>query len=103
MSELPEGWESDYDGSRWFFRYKPTGNVQFHFPQPGDEYAEFIDSFAPLPDLTPEERLESDRQVKRRATTSENKSTPRARRATREARAGATSGPLGDPGLDDGG
>ncbi|KAI0023624.1 hypothetical protein F4780DRAFT_58787 [Xylariomycetidae sp. FL0641] len=42
MSGLPEGWESDYDGSRWFYKYKPTGEIQYHFPRDGDEFPEFI-------------------------------------------------------------
>jgi len=70
MNSLPENWKSDYDGERWFYVYLPTGNVQYHFPQPGDEYAEFLHTSSVVPDLTPEERLESERQVKRRGTTS---------------------------------
>ncbi|KIH91105.1 hypothetical protein SPBR_01190 [Sporothrix brasiliensis 5110] len=65
MTSLPEGWESDYDGSRWFFRYKPTGAVQFMFPKPGDEFPEYFDNFGPVAQSyipTPEESLESDRQ-----------------------------------------
>ncbi|TPX13469.1 uncharacterized protein E0L32_006199 [Thyridium curvatum] len=75
MSSLPDGWESDYDGSRWFFRYKPTGLVQYHFPQAGDEYSEYYGSFGDAaPDLAPEELLESERQLKRRSTTGERRS-----------------------------
>ncbi|KAI2622138.1 hypothetical protein GGS26DRAFT_567884 [Hypomontagnella submonticulosa] len=49
MSRLPEGWESDYDGSRWFYRYKTTGLTQYHFPRPGDEFPELVGlGFTPL-------------------------------------------------------
>ncbi|KAK6836277.1 hypothetical protein PG987_006772 [Apiospora arundinis] len=68
MSALPEGWEWDYDGTRWFYRYKASGLIQYHFPKPGDEFPEYVgygvDSF----DLEPEERLASDMQMKRRDT-----------------------------------
>lgn len=68
MTDLPEGWESDYDGTRWFFRYKATGSVQYHFPQPGDEYAEFLLDAGIGPfQLTPEENLLVDQQTKRRS------------------------------------
>ncbi|CAJ2507205.1 Uu.00g083910.m01.CDS01 [Anthostomella pinea] len=67
MLGLPEGWESDYGGSRWFYRYKPTGLTQFQFPKPGDEFPQFFDSgFGPL-DVAPEERLAIERQAKRRS------------------------------------
>ncbi|EFQ34229.1 hypothetical protein CGRA01v4_03949 [Colletotrichum graminicola] len=66
MSGLPPGWEWDYDGARWFYRYKPNGHVQFHFPKEGDEFPDFIDSFAPALELAPEEKLESQQQLKRR-------------------------------------
>ncbi|KAL8377970.1 hypothetical protein RB595_008587 [Gaeumannomyces hyphopodioides] len=69
MSALPEGWESDYDGARWYYRYKATGMTQFQFPQPGDEFSEYFGSFAGPVSLAPEEKLESDRQMKRRSTT----------------------------------
>jgi len=68
MTSLPEHWESDYDGSRWFYRYRPTGIIQFTFPKPGDEYPEYIDAFAPPLDLPPEEKLVSQQQMKRRST-----------------------------------
>ncbi|KAI1335263.1 hypothetical protein F5Y15DRAFT_255257 [Xylariaceae sp. FL0016] len=68
MSGLPDGWESDYDGKRWFYRYKPTGLTQFNFPRPGDEFPEFFDTgYGPL-DLAPEEQLAIDREAKRRST-----------------------------------
>lgn len=51
-----------------FFRYKPTGIVQYTFPKPGDEFPEFIDAAAPPLDLPPEEKLVSQQQVKRRGT-----------------------------------
>ncbi|KAK1833312.1 hypothetical protein QBC39DRAFT_49291 [Podospora conica] len=68
MASLPEHWESDYDGNRWFFRYKPTGIIQYTFPKPGDEFPEFIDASAPPLDLPPEEKLVSQQQVKRKGT-----------------------------------
>ncbi|KAJ0163066.1 hypothetical protein CTA2_3561 [Colletotrichum tanaceti] len=68
MSGLPPGWEWDYDGARWFYRYKPNGHVQFHFPKEGDEFPDFVDNFAPAPELAPEEKLESQQQLKRRTT-----------------------------------
>ncbi|KAJ3573793.1 hypothetical protein NPX13_g4577 [Xylaria arbuscula] len=65
---LPEGWESDYDGTRWFFRYKATGTVQYHFPQPGDEYAEFLlDSGTGPIRLSPEERLVVEQHAKQQS------------------------------------
>ncbi|GKT99373.1 unnamed protein product [Fusarium langsethiae] len=69
MSGLPEGWEADYDGRRWFYKYKPTGHIQYHFPKEGDEFPDFIDSFSPAPDLAPEERLESQQQIRRYGST----------------------------------
>ncbi|TFB04627.1 hypothetical protein CCMA1212_003980 [Trichoderma ghanense] len=68
MATLPAGWEWDYDGSRWLYRYKPTGHVQYHFPSAGDEFPDYIDASSPAPDLAPEERLESQQQVKRHAS-----------------------------------
>ncbi|KAM7220122.1 hypothetical protein V8F06_004450 [Rhypophila decipiens] len=35
---LPQNWEWDHDGKRWFYRYRPTGYAQYNFPQVGDEY-----------------------------------------------------------------
>lgn len=64
---LPEGWESDYDGRRWYYRYKPSGIIQYHFPRPGDEYPDYIGSDAPV-SLAPEELLESQKQVQRTNT-----------------------------------
>ncbi|KAK4122271.1 hypothetical protein N657DRAFT_682071 [Parathielavia appendiculata] len=68
MAGLPENWEWDYDGNRWFYRYKPTGLIQYTFPKPGDEFPEFVDDSAPPPDLAPEEKLVSQQQIKRRST-----------------------------------
>ncbi|PNH60656.1 hypothetical protein VD0002_g7015 [Verticillium dahliae] len=90
MSGLPSGWESDYNGSRWFYRYKPTGQIQFHFPQDGDEFPDFVDANAPAPDLAPEEKLESQQQVKRKTEPSENNEKGPAKSLTR-----ATAGPSG--------
>ncbi|KAK8001124.1 hypothetical protein PG991_013346 [Apiospora marii] len=70
MSALPEGWEWDYDGTRWLYRYKPTGLVQYHFPKPGDEFPEYVGFGIGSFDLEPEERLASDMQMKRRDTQS---------------------------------
>ncbi|KAI1768068.1 hypothetical protein GGR53DRAFT_34381 [Hypoxylon sp. FL1150] len=42
MAHLPEGWEADYDGTRWFYRFATTGLTQYHFPRPGDEYPELV-------------------------------------------------------------
>ncbi|EHK26039.1 uncharacterized protein TRIVIDRAFT_35626 [Trichoderma virens Gv29-8] len=72
MATLPTGWEWDYDGSRWLYRYKPTGHVQYHFPNAGDEFPDYVDATSPVPDLAPEERLESQQQVKRHASVSGN-------------------------------
>ncbi|KAF4823540.1 hypothetical protein CGCTS75_v010322 [Colletotrichum tropicale] len=66
MAALPPNWEWDYDGTRWFYRYKPNGHVQFHFPKEGDEFPDFFDAMSPIPDLSPEEKLESQQQMKRR-------------------------------------
>ncbi|KAG5660516.1 hypothetical protein KAF25_003122 [Fusarium avenaceum] len=69
MSGLPEGWDADYDGRRWFYKYKPTGHIQYHFPKEGDEFPDFVDTFSPVPDLAPEERLASQHQVRRQTST----------------------------------
>ncbi|KAH6637017.1 hypothetical protein F5144DRAFT_468749, partial [Chaetomium tenue] len=74
MSGLPENWEWDYDGKRWFYRYKPTGLIQFTFPKPGDEFPEFVDDTSGPPDLPPEEKLVSQQQIKRRSTLGESQS-----------------------------
>ncbi|KAL2019627.1 hypothetical protein VTK56DRAFT_9442 [Thermocarpiscus australiensis] len=68
MATLPENWEFDYDGNRWFYRYKPTGLIQYTFPKPGDEFPEFVDDGAGPLDLAPEEKLVSQKQIKRRST-----------------------------------
>ncbi|KAK1983957.1 hypothetical protein LZ30DRAFT_587200 [Colletotrichum cereale] len=89
MSGLPPNWEWDYDGARWFYRYKPNGHVQFHFPKEGDEFPDFIDNFAPAPELAPEEKLESQQQLKRRTTIDDD---PKSKMR-------ATGGPLSDFGM----
>lgn len=83
MATLPPGWVADYDGSRWFFVYEPTGQSQYQFPKPGDEFPDFGGGLAlglgddfPVMELPPEERLESERQVRRQSA--------RATGATRE-------------------
>ncbi|RYP67602.1 hypothetical protein DL771_007154 [Monosporascus sp. 5C6A] len=63
MLGLPEGWESDYDGQRWFYRYKPNGLTQFQFPRPGDEFPTFVGDDG---ELEPEERLASELQLRQR-------------------------------------
>ncbi|KAK9419743.1 hypothetical protein SUNI508_06992 [Seiridium unicorne] len=68
MSGLPPGWEADYDGARWFYRYKATGLTQFNFPKVGDEFPEYLSTGSEAFNLAPEERLASERQVKRRGT-----------------------------------
>lgn len=65
MSGLPEGWEADYDGRRWFYTYQPNGHIQYHFPSEGDEFPDFVDPSSPAPNLAPEERLQSQQQVRR--------------------------------------
>lgn len=74
MASLPPGWTADYDGQRWFFTYGPTGQSQFQFPRPGDEFPDLLLCCAgggagatdlPAVGLLPEERLESERQVRR--------------------------------------
>lgn len=69
MASLPPGWKADYDGQRWFFTYGPTGQSQFQFPRPGDEFPDFCccagAAVLPAVELMPEERLESERQVRR--------------------------------------
>ncbi|KAH6691330.1 hypothetical protein F5X68DRAFT_201710 [Plectosphaerella plurivora] len=94
MSGLPLGWESDYDGHRWFYRFKPTGQTQFQFPKEGDEFPDFIDDLAPAPALAPEERLESQQQVKRKTTTSTSGDDVNSS-GVNSSRMRATGGPLG--------
>ncbi|KAF6813216.1 hypothetical protein CSOJ01_04727 [Colletotrichum sojae] len=89
MSGLPPGWEWDYDGARWFYRYKPNGHIQFHFPKEGDEFPDFIDALSPVPELAPEEKLESQQQLKRRAPVTDD----------RKSQMRATGGPLADFGM----
>ncbi|KAG7142053.1 hypothetical protein HYQ45_001478 [Verticillium longisporum] len=90
LPDIFNRWESDYNGSRWFYRYKPTGQVQFHFPQDGDEFPDFVDAYAPAPDLAPEEKLESQQQVKRKTEFPENNEKGPAKSLMR-----ATAGPSG--------
>lgn len=68
MASLPPGWKADYDGQRWFFTYGPTGQSQFQFPRPGDEFPDFYccsGAAVPAVELLPEEKLESEKQVRR--------------------------------------
>ncbi|KAL1886998.1 hypothetical protein Cpir12675_006769 [Ceratocystis pirilliformis] len=84
-SGLPEGWESDYDGKRWLYRYTATGAVQYKWPQPGDEYPDFVDSA--IDTMDPEDRLASQQMGKMRK--------PAEGRKTYDSRMSATGGPLG--------
>ncbi|KAK4460713.1 hypothetical protein QBC42DRAFT_331774 [Cladorrhinum samala] len=77
MVGLPENWEWDHDGKRWFYRYKPTGLIQYTFPKPGDEFPDFVEDDAPPLDLAPEERLVSQQQTRRRSTLGEDSSKPK--------------------------
>ncbi|KAG5928159.1 hypothetical protein E4U42_001164 [Claviceps africana] len=81
---LPPKWEMDYDGRRWFYKHTPTGHVQYHFPSEGDEFPEFVQDGEPAPELTPEERLESLRQLKRMAAAASNGRAPDSENATSE-------------------
>ncbi|KAJ3458190.1 hypothetical protein MRS44_012299 [Fusarium solani] len=96
MAGLPEGWDMDYDGQRWFYKYKPTGHIQYHFPKEGDEFPDFVDLGAPAPDLAPEERLESQQQVRRHASTTTASAHAKARREENgwESRMSATARPV---------
>ncbi|KAF3056351.1 hypothetical protein GL218_06554 [Daldinia childiae] len=63
MAHLPEGWESDYDGCRWLYRFKTTGLTQYHFPRPGDEFPELVGiGFGPL-DLAPGNKFGTEYKV----------------------------------------
>ncbi|KAK4169124.1 hypothetical protein QBC43DRAFT_341150 [Cladorrhinum sp. PSN259] len=73
---LPENWEWDFDGKRWFYRYKPTGLIQYTWPKPGDEFPDFVEDGAPPPDLAPEEMLISQKQ-RRRSTLDNDPSKPK--------------------------
>ncbi|KAL5606585.1 uncharacterized protein BROUX77_003778 [Berkeleyomyces rouxiae] len=85
-SGLPEGWESDYDGKRWLYRYKATGAVQYRWPQPGDEYPDFVDSG--IDAMEPEDRLATQQQSRsRKANVNET-------RKPHDSRMSATAGPV---------
>ncbi|KAL2754866.1 hypothetical protein ACRALDRAFT_1082506 [Sodiomyces alcalophilus JCM 7366] len=90
MTTLPEGWEFDYDGTRWLYRYKANGHVQFHFPTEGDEFPDFVAPDAPPADLAPEEKLVSQQQVKRKTSPGGNDQKPGIKTGMR-----ATAGPMG--------
>ncbi|KAL2677114.1 hypothetical protein Neosp_010882 [[Neocosmospora] mangrovei] len=96
MAGLPEGWDMDYDGQRWFYKYKPTGHIQYHFPKEGDEFPDFVDAYSPAPDLAPEERLESQQQVRRHTSTTTASAHAKARREENgwESRMSATARPV---------
>ncbi|KAI4863189.1 hypothetical protein F4820DRAFT_381365 [Hypoxylon rubiginosum] len=59
MAHLPEGWEADYDGTRWFYRFATTGLTQYHFPRPGDEYPELVGLGFGALDISLESKLAS--------------------------------------------
>lgn len=73
MASLLPGWTADYDGQRWFFTYGPTGQSQFQFPRPGDEFPDLLpscgfgfgagDTVLPEVELISERSFESERQV----------------------------------------
>lgn len=75
MASLPSGWTADYDGQRWFFTYGPTGQSQFQFPRPGDEFPDLLpccafgfgagDAVLTEVEILPEQRVESERQARR--------------------------------------
>ncbi|KAF4965134.1 hypothetical protein FZEAL_10798, partial [Fusarium zealandicum] len=44
-------------------------HIQYHFPKEGDEFPDFVDVSTPVPALAPEERLESQQQVRRHTST----------------------------------
>ncbi|KAF4470525.1 hypothetical protein FALBO_2579 [Fusarium albosuccineum] len=96
MAGLPEGWEWDYDGKRWFYKYKPTGHIQYHFPKEGDEFPDFVDASAPAPDLAPEERLESQQQMRRYGSTTTPSANMRAKKEEEgwQSRMSATARPV---------
>ncbi|KAJ4388689.1 hypothetical protein N0V93_006148 [Gnomoniopsis smithogilvyi] len=69
MATLPQGWTADYDGQRWFFCYAATSHIQYHFPKPGDEFPDFslVGELSQNDGLLlPEEKLESERQVRKK-------------------------------------
>ncbi|RXG44496.1 hypothetical protein VDGE_20723 [Verticillium dahliae] len=78
------------DGLTTFPEHHVRSPIQFHFPQDGDEFPDFVDANAPAPDLAPEEKLESQQQVKRKTEPSENNEKGPAKSLTR-----ATAGPSG--------
>lgn len=68
MAHLPEGWESDYDGTRWLYRYTSTGLTQYHFPRPGDEFPELVGlGFGPL-GLPPQKKHVGEHEVEKQNT-----------------------------------
>ncbi|KAM0328798.1 hypothetical protein ACHAQA_005212 [Verticillium albo-atrum] len=69
--------------------------VQFRFPQDGDEFPDFVDAYAPAPDLAPEEKLESQQQVKRNTTAPDSNNEKAAGNPMMRATAGPLGGGLG--------
>lgn len=96
MSNLPPGWDLDYDGSRWFYKFRSSGLTQYTFPQEGDEFPDFVDASAPAPTLAPEEKLESQQQVKRRGDTTVGNG-----RRSKSSGMSATGGPVSTTWEDD--
>lgn len=66
MDSLPTGWESDFDGLRWLYRYTRTGLTQSCFPKPGDEFPQFDAPDARRIAFTPEGRLAYEKQLRLR-------------------------------------
>ncbi|KAL7625346.1 hypothetical protein AAE478_004562 [Parahypoxylon ruwenzoriense] len=76
MAQLPKGWKSDYDGTRWFYCYTATGLTQYRFPRPGDEFPELVGlGFGPL-DLALGDGLVSEPQARQQSTANEGTTLP---------------------------
>lgn len=94
MDGLPVGWESDYDGSRWLYRFTPTGHTQFGFPKPGDEFPQFDTPGAGPIAFTSDERLMYEQQLKLRGaglSTSESPATGKGKAGTKNDNFGTKS------------
>ncbi|SPO06024.1 uncharacterized protein DNG_08713 [Cephalotrichum gorgonifer] len=100
-NNIPPGWDLDYDGNRWFYRFRSSGIIQYTFPKDGDEFPDFVDASAPVPVLAPEERLESQQQIRRRGITGDGNG--RTQSKTKPSEMGATGGPVSTEWEDDGG
>ncbi|KAI2621585.1 hypothetical protein GGS21DRAFT_535717 [Xylaria nigripes] len=95
MATLPDGWESDYDGTRWLYRYKPTGTIQYRFPQPGDEFAEFLLDAGTGPlQLSDEEKLAIE-QAKQKDSSGRDGNTESGMKASGSRMENQETGPIG--------